>query len=125
MKRQTTQKKAIETVFEEHDRPLGVEEILAFGRERIESLNQATVYRNLKTLVEEGWLKRLHHPALGVLYERNCKGHHHHFHCRQCNKAYDLPGCALNENEAAPEGYTVEDHEIFLFGVCPACNEVD
>lgn len=123
MKRNTTQKKAIETVFKQHDRPLGVEEILAAGRKIVESLNQATIYRNLKILVDDGWLTRLAHPSLGVLYERTGKGHHHHFHCRQCNKAYDLPGCALKADETAPEGFLVEDHEIFLFGVCPYCHK--
>ena len=88
----------------------------------VESLNQATVYRNVKLLLENGWLKQVCHPSLGTLYERTGKGHHHHFHCRVCNRVYDLPGCALNEREAAPSGFLVEDHECFLFGVCPACH---
>jgi Fur family ferric uptake transcriptional regulator len=27
----------------------------------------------------------------------------------------------LNEDEAAPDGFVVEGHEVFLFGVCPSC----
>jgi Fur family ferric uptake transcriptional regulator len=27
----------------------------------------------------------------------------------------------LKEEDAAPDGFVVEDHEIFLFGVCPSC----
>jgi Fur family ferric uptake transcriptional regulator len=27
----------------------------------------------------------------------------------------------LKEEEAAPEGFIVEDHEIFLSGICPSC----
>ena len=121
MKRNTTQKKAIEQVFRQNNRPLSVDEILQYGRRIVESLNQATVYRNLKILVDDGWLKRISHPHLGSLYERTGKGHHHHFHCRECNRAFDLPGCALKEEGAAPDGFVVEDHEIFLFGVCPSC----
>jgi Fur family ferric uptake transcriptional regulator len=112
---------AIEEVFRQQERPLGVDEVLAYGRETVESLNQATVYRNLKILVEDGWLKRISCPGLGVLYERTGKGHHHHFFCRNCKRAFELPGCALREDEIAPEGYAVEDHDIFLFGVCPSC----
>ena len=85
MKRKTSQRAAIEQVFCQLDRPLGIEEILETGRMAVESLNQATVYR-------------------------------------VCNRVYDLPGCALNEREAAPSGFLVEDHECFLFGVCPACH---
>jgi Fur family ferric uptake transcriptional regulator len=123
LRRNTTQRKAIEQVFRERERPLGVDEILEYGRKLVKSLNQATVYRNLKLLIEDGWLKRISHPSLGALYERTGRAHHHHFHCRECNRAFELPGCALKE-DAAPDGYVVEDHEIFLFGVCPSCVEV-
>lgn len=121
MKRKTCQRAAIEEVFRQQDRPLRVEEILKHGREIVESLNQATVYRNLKILVQKGWLKQINLPSLGSLYERTGKGHHHHFYCHACNRVFELPGCALNEEEAAPEGFVMENHEIFLYGVCPSC----
>jgi len=121
MRRNTAQRMAIEHVFRRHERPLGVDEVLTYGRKLVASLNQATVYRNLKILIDDGWLKRISHPFVGTLYERTGKGHHHHFHCRNCNRAFYLPGCALKEEEAAPDGFLVEDHEIFLFGICPYC----
>ncbi len=120
-RRNTTQRNAIENVFRQHERPLGVDEVLRYGRRLVASLNQSTVYRNLKILVEDGWLKRISHASLGVLYERTGKGHHHHFHCRQCNRTFELPGCALKEEDVAPDGFIVEDHDIFLFGICPSC----
>ncbi len=123
MRRNTTQRTAIEQVFRQNGRPLGVDEILKYGRTLVASLNQATVYRNLKILIDDGWLKQISHPILGSLYERSGKGHHHYFYCRGCNHAFDLPGCALKEEGAAPDGFVVEDHEIFLFGVCPSCAE--
>lgn len=121
LKRNTTQRRAIEQVFNQHNRPLGVNEVLAYGRRLVESLNQATVYRNLKMLTDVGWLKQIFVPSLGTLYERTGKGHHHHFHCRECNRAFELPGCALNEEKAAPAGFVVEGHEVFLSGLCPSC----
>jgi Fur family transcriptional regulator, ferric uptake regulator len=121
MQRKTSQRAAIEEVFRVADRPLGIEEILQQGRTRVESLNQATVYRNLKLLVEQGWLKPVSHPAMGTLYERAGKGHHHHFHCHDCNRVFELPGCTLNQQTAAPQGFIVEEHDVFLFGVCPSC----
>ncbi len=121
MKRNTAQRMAIEQVFRRYERPLGVDEILTYGRRFVGSLNQATVYRNLKILINEGRLKRIFHPSLGALYERTGKGHHHHFYCHECNRAFEIPGCALKKDEAAPDGFIVEDHEIFLFGVCPSC----
>ena len=121
MRRNTTQRMAIEQVFSVHERPLNFEEILTYGKKAVESLNQATVYRNLKMLIDDGWLKRISHPSLGTLYERAGREHHHHFHCRECNRAFELPGCSLKEEDVAPQGFIVEDHEVFLFGVCPSC----
>jgi Fur family ferric uptake transcriptional regulator len=121
MKRKTSQKAAIEQVFRQQDRPLRVEEILKHGRAIVESLNQATVYRNLKILVQKGWLKQINLPSIGTLYERTGKDHHHHFHCHACNRVFELPGCALNKKEAAPNGFVMEDHEILVLGVCPSC----
>jgi Fur family ferric uptake transcriptional regulator len=122
MKRKTTQKEAIQQVFRQADRPLGIEEILRAGRERVPALNRATVYRNVKLFLEEGWLVRFNHPTRGTLYERAGKGHHHHFHCRICDRVFELPGCALNEKEAVPEGFLTESHEVFLSGVCSSCS---
>ncbi|MBR9982557.1 MAG: transcriptional repressor [Desulfatitalea sp.] len=121
MKRYTTQRAAIEQVFRRHDRPLGVLEVLAAGRKKVPSLNQATVYRNLKDMVAAGQLKAINHPQRGTLYERSEKAHHHHFHCHSCNRVYELPGCALKQEKVVPDGFVLENHEIFLSGICDQC----
>ncbi len=121
MKRKTNQRSAIQEVFKQDDRPLGIDEILKAGRRKVESLNQATVYRNLKLLVQDGWLKKINTPELGVLYEISGKKHHHHFQCRSCDRLFELSGCALNKRDLAPPGFVTERHEVFLFGLCSAC----
>ena len=120
--RKTSQRDAIQEVFRRNDRPLGIDEILRAGRQTVSSLNQATVYRNLKLLVEKGWLKKVEGPAaLGALYERAGKEHHHHFQCRSCDRLFELPGCALNEKRFTPPGFVTDGHEVVLFGLCSAC----
>ena len=119
--RKTNQKSAIEQVFRQQDRPLGIEEILKHGRKTVKSLNQATVYRNVKCLIGKGWLRRINHPLLGPIYERTDKEHHHNFHCHACNRVFELPGCYLSKKLSVPDGFVVEGHEIFIFGVCPSC----
>ena len=120
MQRKTVQREAIQEVFLQAGRPLRLENILEHGRLLVPSLNQATVYRNLKLLVESGWLTQEQHPTLGAIYERSDREHHHHFYCNACDRIYELPGCPLNM-AATPEGFVVEGHEIFLSGLCPAC----
>jgi len=123
MRRKTSQRAAIQEVFRQKDHPLGVDEILQDGRQFVETLNQATVYRNLKLLVETGWLKRIQTPELGAVYERAGKAHHHHFQCRSCDHLFELPGCALHETQPTPPGFLIEGHEVFLFGICSSCRD--
>jgi len=122
MIRKTSQREAIQEVFSQQNRPLGIEEILAQGRAMVASLNQATVYRNLKALVEKGWLHQISHPSLGTVYERTGMEHHHHFHCHSCNHLFCLSGCPVSADRITPEGFVVEEHELFLSGICPTCN---
>jgi Fur family ferric uptake transcriptional regulator len=47
--------------------------------------------------------------------------HHHHFQCRQCHRVFDVHGCPGNFNRLAPKGFTVEDHDLTLYGRCTHC----
>jgi Fur family ferric uptake transcriptional regulator len=117
----TPQRRAIEQVFTACPQPLRVSEILQRSQDIISSMDQATVYRNLKRLVEQGWLLKITHPLLGTLYERSGKEHHHHFYCRRCDTIFELSGCAVNDRQVAATGMVVEEHEVFFYGQCKAC----
>lgn len=121
MQRNTRQRAAIESAFVK-DGPLTVDEILLAGQRIVPTLNLATVYRNLKLLVQQGVLRQLQHPSLGTLYERMMTEHHHHFLCRVCKRAFDIPCDMPHGDYVVPAGYTVEDHEIYLYGLCPDCS---
>jgi Fur family transcriptional regulator, ferric uptake regulator len=121
-KRNTTQRKLLEEIISSSSAPLSVQEILSEGRKSIKSLNQATVYRNLKILIDCEWLKVISHPTLGHLYEMKEKNHHHHFHCQKCDKVYQLEGCPLKKTGISPPGFVLEDHEVYLSGICARCN---
>ena len=122
MQRKTLQRAAIEAVFMQ-DGPISIEDILREGRKHVASLNQATVYRNLKHLVQQKRIRQISHPIHGTAYERVVSDHHHHFLCRVCQRTFDIPGCALRADYHLPEGYVVEDHEIYLYGLCSGCTD--
>jgi len=123
MKRKTNQRSAIQDVFKNIDRPLSINEILEVGRCTVGTLNQATVYRNMKLLVESGWLKKVNTPEKGVLYEREGKEHHHHFQCRSCDRIFEISGCTFNEQIATPPDFITEGHEVYLYGLCSSCRD--
>jgi Fur family ferric uptake transcriptional regulator len=120
--RQTQQRAALRQVFEDVERPLAANDVLALARDTVPSLNLATVYRNLNRLVEEGWLRQIYFQPLGTLYERTGKPHHHHFYCLDCKKLLELDGCAVDVRRAVPPGFVIHSHELFFEGLCDACS---
>lgn len=52
--RETKQREAIKAALEKVDRPLNVNEILKAAHNTVPNLGIATVYRNVKTMVERG-----------------------------------------------------------------------
>ena len=63
--RNTRQKQAIRDAFIEADRPLSPEEALAAAQRLYATLGIATVYRNIKSLLAEGWLEPVSLPGAG------------------------------------------------------------
>ncbi len=54
--RNTRQKQAIREAFAEAGRPLSPEEALDGAQRHYKRIGIATVYRNIKALLEDGWL---------------------------------------------------------------------
>jgi Fur family ferric uptake transcriptional regulator len=121
MQRQTSQRAAIESSLQEARRPLSLDELLQAARLDAPGLGIATVYRNLKRLVEEGAVVPVMLPDEPARYELAGKGHHHHFRCRQCNRVFDIHACLGDLNRLVPQGFRLETHEILLFGLCDRC----
>jgi len=119
--RNTRQKAAIRQVFLATGRPMGPQEVLEEAAKEISGLGIATVYRNIKTLVEEGWLIAVELPGEPSRYEVSGKEHHHHFHCKVCDKVFELPGCSLAVKPHLPKGFTATAHEIVVYGTCAVC----
>ncbi len=122
LQRNTRQKSAIRDVFEAMDRPLGPQEVLDHAAVQTKGIGIATVYRNIKALVEEGWLTPVDLPGEPSRYEISGKAHHHHFHCQNCGKVYDLPGCPIQVKPSLPPGFIATAHEVVLYGRCDVCS---
>ena len=122
MKRQTKQRDIIKQTIDDAGRPLAPKEILELAGEQLATLSLATVYRAIRALLEDGYITEVHLPGENVRYERSDRGHHHHFQCSLCHRAFDLahcPGDAIDK--MAPPGFVVEAHDITLYGACDEC----
>ncbi|HRC86631.1 MAG TPA: transcriptional repressor [Thermoanaerobaculia bacterium] len=121
MQRKTLQRTAIRQAITVSGRPLSPIEILESAQSEVPSLGIATVYRNLRSLLEEGWLQEVALPGQSSRYEVAGKDHHHHFHCRLCDRVFEIEACPGSIKELAPPGFRSEGHEIILYGVCRLC----
>lgn len=123
--RNTRQRSAIRDAFERAGRPLSPQQVLEAAQAGVEGLGIATVYRNIKGLLEEGWLAAVDLPGNATVYERSGKAHHHHFHCERCGRVFDLKGCLPNINRLAGRRFSVARHELVLYGTCAGCRAVN
>lgn len=121
MERNTRQRQAIREAIEGADRPLAPGEILDAAKAAAPTISLATVYRAIKALGDAGEIVPVDIPGEPSRYESAGKGHHHHFHCRECGRAFDVEGCPGSLDRLAPRGFVVEGHEITLFGLCNEC----
>ncbi len=119
--RTTRQRQAIEDALQQADRPMTPEELLAIAQASVPRLGIATVYRAIKDLRDAGEVVPVEVPGHPTCYETAHRGHHHHFHCRACQRVFEVVGCVHGVNGIAPTGFRVEDHEIVLRGLCGAC----
>lgn len=122
MARRTQQRDAIREAVERADRPLSPQEILHAAGDLAPGLGLATVYRAVKAGVEQGWLQPVDLPGGPTRYEPAGKQHHHHFECRACHRVYEVDGCPGNLTKLLPSGFTLEAHDVTLYGLCEACN---
>lgn len=122
MQRDTTQRRAIRRALEDAGRPLGALEVLEASKRLSPGLGIATVYRNIKALLEEGEVSAVELPGEPPRYESAGKAHHHHFRCGRCEKVFELDGaCVPDLKNALPRGFRVTAHEVLVHGVCASC----
>ena len=122
MERSTRQNAAIRAAIAAAGRPLSPAEVLKEARRHVAALGLATVYRNLKALVDEGAIEVVTLPGEAPRYEAADHGHHHHFRCDVCQRVFDVHQCPGDLARLAPPGFIVDRHEITLYGRCSDCH---
>jgi Fur family ferric uptake transcriptional regulator len=121
MERSTRQRSSIRMAMETARRPLLPGEILAAAQHEVPNMGLATVYRNLKQLLDAGEIQVVDLPGEVSRYELSGHKHHHHFSCNTCHRVFDVHECPGNMNSLAPKGFVVESHELTLYGRCNEC----
>lgn len=91
-------------------------------RRRLPRVSLATVYRNLRMLAAEGFL-RARAYAPGMRFDGNTAAHDH-FTCVRCGRIFDVPPLvprAVGARVASSTGFEVLEHRSEFYGRCAAC----
>lgn len=105
--------------------PVSAEEIFQRLQERFPTLALSTVYRNLERFAADGLVEKETSPD-GVFRYAGKDDHGHYLVCTQCHSRVRLHECPLSAMEEKLEeetGFSIDRHQLTLYGICPACKE--
>lgn len=86
----------------------------------------ATVYRVLTQFEQAGILVRHHFESGKAVFELNQGTHHDHLVCVQCGDVVEFYDQALERRQnaiAEQYGFEIQEHELYLYGICNKCSK--
>jgi Fur family ferric uptake transcriptional regulator len=112
------------TLLERRGSHLSASEIAKMVRVYNSELHQATVYRTLEALVQEGLLLQTDLGAQHSYYELPAEHRHHHVVCSSCGAVthiHDAEIQPLLTVVQAASGFTLKAAELTFYGRCATC----
>lgn len=91
-----------------------------------EDTGLATVYRVLTQFERAGLVCRHHFEGGQSVFELDRGGHHDHLVCVKCGKVVEFLEEAIEERQKAiaeQHGFSLKDHSLVIYGVCPGCQK--
>jgi len=122
--RLTPQRLAILSVLTEAANHLTPLEVYHRVQENIPGITEATVYRTLNFLTEQGLVLCAHVGSGQFVYE-SALHEHHHLICRECGEMREIDHHALEslyQYFYATTGFRVDSVHLTFFGLCPDCD---
>lgn len=86
-------------------------------------INQTTLYRSLRALVDVGLIYQTDFHEGVSYYEFQGEDHHHHITCTKCKKRESVNLCFKKgiAGVATKKSFTITNHIFELFGLCKNC----
>ena len=125
--RLTHPRQVVMSVLEVASIPLSPQSIHQRSLDAQQEIGLVSVYRTLDLLTELGLVRRVHGHDDCQGYVLASPGHHHHVVCRQCEAAVEFTGMEdlspLVDRIQEQTGFTIDEHLLQFYGLCPACQE--
>lgn len=122
--RNTRQRRAVAATLNALDNFASAQQIHDELRHRGESVGLSTVYRTLQAMVDTNSVDAVRNDDGETLYRACSSGHHHHLVCRDCGRAIEVEGPAVErwaDALAESYGFVNVEHTVEIFGTCADC----
>jgi Fur family ferric uptake transcriptional regulator len=103
---------------------LSAEDVYKHLLQNDEEIGLATVYRVLTQFEDAGLVIRHHFEGGHSVFELSSEDHHDHLVCVKCGRVEEFHDEEIERrqrNIAAERGFELTDHNLNLYGLCPAC----
>lgn len=125
VRRNTKQLSVILDTIKKMPRHFTVEDVYKEVRKENPSVGQATVFRNMNKMAEEGILLRIEVPGGASRYELSAPKHYH-AKCMVCGNLFDvemdyIPNLENKVKDA--HGFVFSGHDIIFNGICSSCRK--
>ena len=125
--RMTPQRLAILRILDESTGHLTPLELYHQALQQMPGITEATVYRTLNFLTEQGLVLAAHVGSGQLVYEIAARAHHHLI-CRQCGETREIGHDQLEslyERFQTDTGYQIDSMHLTFFGLCPECQKTN
>lgn len=87
-------------------------------------IGQATVYRNINKLVDEGKVVKIPTKDMNFYYDGNTMPHSH-FYCKKCNNIYDIfdDYSKIIKDIEKNSLFKIDNVSVLYEGLCENCND--
>ena len=103
---------------------LSAEDVYKHLLQNDEEIGLATVYRVLTQFEDAGLVIRHHFEGGHSVFELSSDDHHDHLVCVKCGRVEEFHDEEIERrqrNIAAERNFELTDHNLNLYGLCPAC----
>lgn len=121
-----TRKAVLAYMISSHEHP-SAERIYQDLRPDFPNMSLATVYNNLKVLIDEGFVEEIKISNDNTTYF-DFMGHDHlNIVCEKCGRIADFEDAEipdLKREAEAQTGYQITKTQVLMYGVCPDCQKL-
>ena len=108
------------------DRPVDVNAILAYLKQKNIDTDPATIFRMMNDFLQKGITKKVQLEKRKASYELTSKGDHHHLICENCGKIEPVEDNFIpqvEEDIQKKHQFLVKRHSLEFFGLCSDCQK--